>query len=71
MPDQITVTGSTGPTSVVTARAFPGVKNINFNLAAQVLSITDATGRIIDIDLYGVATVTYTVASHLATVSVS
>lgn len=71
MPDQITATGSTGPTSVVSARVFSAPKGINFNLAGQVLTIIDSAGKIIDLDLYSVATVTYTVASHLATISIT
>ena len=71
MPDQITVTGSTGPTVVNTAKVFSGVKGVNVQLDRQVVSLTQANGTVLDFDLNPIATVTYTIASHVATIALS
>lgn len=71
MPDNITVTAKTGPAVTATSRVFTGVKKVEFDLEKQVLHVTDSDNRVWDYDLYGSTTVTYTVASHIATVAVS
>ncbi len=71
MPNKITVTAASGPAVTSTATVINNVTNLNFNVAGGVLSITHDADIVTDYDLYGIATVTYTVASHLATVTVS
>lgn len=68
----ITVTGKVGPEVTLTAKAFEDVKELKFDLVRQVLEITcGSPTRIIHIDLYTIATVTYTIATRVATVAVS
>lgn len=75
MPDKITVTASTGPVSVMTATVFQNLKSMFVDVARQVVTIvyTDSAGqtKTVEFDLYPVATVTYTVSSHLATIAMS
>ena len=70
MPDNVTVTAKTGPGTTATARLFSPAQGFSVNLAGQVLSV-QAEGRNWDFDLYGVATVTYTIASHVGTIAFS
>jgi hypothetical protein len=70
MADQITVTSKTGPAIAVTAAVLTNVTDIQFKLDRQVLQIT-TNGQIKEFDLYLIATVTYTISSHVATVTVS
>ena len=67
----ITVTSKTGPGSTVTSLALANVREINFNVAKQVLTVVDDSGVSKDFDLYGTTTVTYTIASRVATVAAS
>lgn len=71
MPDAITVTGSTGPAVVMTTKTFTGVKRVDVELDRQVVHLTLVDGRILDFDLNPIATVTYTIASHVATISMT
>lgn len=74
MPDKITITGTLGPDIDTTSLVFNNVQRLLFDVARQVLSITYLDGnteKTADFDLYLVATVTYTIATHVATVVAS
>lgn len=75
MPDQITVTSTTGPAIAVTARNFSNVKEMRFDVARQVLTIfyeSDTMGpKVVEVSLSAITTVTYTIATRVATVTVS
>jgi hypothetical protein len=72
--DNITVTGTLGAGVATTSLLFENVVSLLFDIRRQVLSIvyTDGnTDKTVDFDLYLVATVTYSVATHVATVVAS
>lgn len=70
MPNTATVTGVIGPAMTVTSLVLTNVTDIDFNLAAQTVTITCDQGKPC-FDLYGTTTVTYSVSSHIATVAIS
>jgi hypothetical protein len=70
MPNTATVTGKTGPALTVTAVILTGVTDMNFDLHAYVLKIDCDQGHP-EFDLYNTTTVTYTIASKIATVTIS
>ena len=65
-----TVTGKIGPGATITSQVFSNVTDIEFDQRAQILRLT-TDGKIVEVDLYGITTVTYTIAAHVATVTVS
>ncbi len=71
MADQITVTAKIGEAVQATTTVITDLLSVNFDVKSQVLRITKLNGVVIDYDLNGIATVTYTVASHVATIAVS
>jgi hypothetical protein len=71
MPNQVTVTGKTGPGSTATAQLFTDLTNVNVDFSKQTLTVVQTGNRITTFDLYGIATVTYTIASHVATLAFS
>ncbi len=71
MPNQATVTAKSGPNIAATATVFSGLVALNVDFAAQILTIVMPGNLITTFDLYGVATVTYTIASHQATLAFS
>jgi hypothetical protein len=72
MPDLVTIAGVVGPGDTQPSKQFSDVVDIDINLAKQVLTLFRSGGqREIYLDLFGIATVTYTVSSHLATISFS
>lgn len=73
MPNAITVTGKTGPGLTETAIVYNNITDLDFNLGSNVLTITHGlvNSRKTEVDLYSIATITYTVSAHVATVAVS
>lgn len=74
MPDKITITGTLGPDIDVTSLIFNNVTELNFLIDRQVLEIkynVQNTIKTVHFDLYTIATVTYTISSHVATVVAS
>lgn len=71
--DTATVTSKVGPGLDITAIVFHHVRDIDFNLEAQTVRIvadeTPTGGQYFD--LYGTTTVTYVIATHIATVTIS
>ena len=67
----VTVTAKTGPASTVTSKAYNNAKSLAFDFAKQTATIVDDGGVVKTFDLYDVATITYTVASHVGTVALS
>lgn len=67
----ITVTSKTGPGSTVTSQVFSNVLAVNFNIAAQVVTVVDGNNTPHDFDLFGTTTITYTVSSHVGTIAIS
>jgi len=70
MGNQATVTSKSGPGLTVTAVVLTNVTNMNFDLDSFVLKIDCDQGHP-EFDLYATSTVTYTIASRVATVAVS
>ena len=70
MGNTATVTGKTGPARTVTAVVLTGVTDMDFNLQAFVLKVECDQGHA-EFDLYNTTTVTYTIASKVATVTIS
>ena len=67
-----TITGKTGIGVTVTALVCADVTDIDFQLAANVIRVTWGTpSRVSFFDLDTIATVTYTIASHVATITIS
>jgi hypothetical protein len=73
MASKITVTGTLGPAKTVTAKIFNDVTAIEFMIARGILRVYYAIPTVVfvDFDLSLVATVTYTIATGNATVTVS
>ncbi len=66
----ITVTGQLGPGFTITSKTFRNVSSINFDIGKSVLTI-GYDNVFAEFDLYTIATVTYTISSHVGTVTVS
>lgn len=71
MPNTATVTAKSGPNIAATAQVFNDLSSVAFNVGAQTLVIVQTGNRVTHFDLFGVATVTYTISSHSATITVS
>ena len=65
-----TVTGDIGPGRQVTSQVLTGVTDIDFDINQQTLKITCNQGNPC-YDLYTLTTVTYTVSSHVVTLTVT
>ncbi len=70
MSNTATVTAQLGPDKTATALVFNNLTRIVFDVERQVLSVIVGE-KVTDFDLYDVATVTYTISSHTATIAVS
>lgn len=75
MPNNITVTSTTGPGLSLTSQLFNNVTNLNFDYLAGVLTITwnDPLqgSKKTAVSLSSITTVTYTISSGIATVVAS
>lgn len=70
--DLVTVAGATGPGLTLASRQFNDVSSVHVDFDKQVLTLTRRGGfGPLEVDLYGITTVTYTIASHVATVSMT
>ena len=68
----LTITGITGPGESVTSKVISDVKSIEFNIAKNVIKVTYGDNYdIIYFEYANIATVTYTIASGVATIAVS
>jgi len=65
----VTVTTDIGPAIQLTSKVFNGVTQINVDLAGEVFYLTLSDGKIISLDLDSIATVSWTIASNVHTVS--
>ena len=66
----VTITGKTGPGLTVTSQVLRNVSSLSFDFAKQTLTLgAEDVPRVFD--LYEIATITYTIGSHVATVTVS
>ena len=65
----VTVTTDIGPAVQLTSKVFSGVTQINVDLAGEVFYLTLSDGKIISLDLDSIATVSWTIASNVHTVS--
>lgn len=70
MPNTATVTGVLGPAQTVTSLVLTNVTRIDFDLTAQTVTIWCDQGNPC-FSLYGTTTVTYTIATRVATVTIS
>ena len=71
MPSQATITSKTGAAQAVTALVIANVTGINFQIDRQVVSVSSESTPIRDFELYNTVTVTYTIATRVATIVVS
>jgi len=72
--DTVTVTGQIGPGLTVTSLVLSNVTSISFLIASNVLRVVNVVGntpKTTDFDLRTIATVTYSISSHIATITVS
>lgn len=73
--NNVTITGKLGPGITTTALVLNNVRSITFDYDENTLTVSyvDASGapKIQSWDLYGIATVTYSITSHIATVVAS
>lgn len=70
--DLVTVAGVTGPGLTLASRQFSDVSSIHVDFDKQVLTLTRKGGAgPLEVDLFGITTVTYTISSHVATVSMT
>ena len=65
----VTVTTDIGPAVQLTSKVFNGVTKINVDLAGETIELTLSDGQIISLDLDSIATIAWTVASNVHTVS--
>lgn len=75
MPNKVTVTGKVGPDLSLTTKVFDNLNSISFNFDSQVILIdyidSNNIPSIVQVDLFGVTTVTYSISGHIATLVVS
>ena len=69
--DKVTVTAKVGPATTETSQVFNNVSKLTVDTAAQVVTLEYGNSQKSEFDLFGIATVTYTIASHVATVAFS
>lgn len=71
----LTITGKVGPAITVTSLIIPNVTSITFDLLAQAIRVaylnTSGAPKIQNFDLAVEATVTYVIASGIATITIS
>lgn len=70
MGNQATVTSKIGPALVATSIVLTNVTDIDFQLANFVVKVVSDQGTSY-FDLYATTTVTYTIATRVATIAVS
>jgi len=68
--DTLTATGVTGPGVALTTTVFNYVTDLDFQIARGVLKVTHQKG-ITDVELSTITTITYTIATGVATVTIS
>lgn len=73
MSNNITVTGKTGPGITETSKVYSDVNWFKVDYTVNVITINYGlvNAKTAEVDLYGIATFTYTISSHSATVAVS
>jgi len=73
--NNLTITGKIGPGTTITSLLFSNVQVIDFDFVKQVITVTYLTAggdkKIQTFDLAVEATVTYTIASGVATITIS
>lgn len=71
--NNVTVTGKTGPGLTETSKLYNNVTRVNIDLLKQVVQISYdyPNVKIEEFDLAQIATVTYTIASQIATIAFS
>lgn len=60
MSAAVTVTGKAGPAQAVTAVVLSGITNVQFDTDKNILSLTDSSGVVKQIDINAAATITAT-----------
>jgi len=70
---KITVTGKEGPGLTETAQVYNNVTDLEFNYITMILFISYDYPNVkrAEVDLYDIATLTYTIANHAATIVAS
>lgn len=67
----VTVTAKSGPAVTLTAGVFTNARSLSFDFSEQTVTVVDDGGGIHCFDLFGVATITYTISGHVGTVALS
>jgi len=71
MPSQLTITAKTGPGLTVTTQVLPNVTDLDFQLGGKSILRVESQNGIDYFDIGADTTVTFTLASGVATVVVS
>lgn len=72
MSDSLVITSATtGPGKAVATNTINDVLSLDFDIAAGVLFVKHGNGKIQDFDLSLIATVTYSIASGVATITIA
>ncbi len=72
--NNVTITGKVGPGITITAQLFNNVTNLEFDYVAGTIWISyndNETIKRVSVQLTGTTTVTYTISSGIATVTIS
>lgn len=72
--NKVTYTGTIGPGNTVTSLVFNDVVDLRFNFIEQTVTISYTTAgamKVVTLSLSNEATVTYTIATGIATVAIS
>lgn len=67
----VTLTGTTGPDIDSTARVFPNISNVEFDLAKSIIRMKDSRGVVTEWDYAITATVTWVIAAGVATITIA
>lgn len=67
----VTTTAPIGPGLTATAQQITGFRELTFKPSEEIMSVMESDGRVVDYEYNTIATVTYVIASGVATVTVS
>lgn len=66
-----TVTAPVGTGQTATAVTLSDIRKIEFDINREMLFVTESDGRVVEFAYDTIATVTYTIASRVATITIS
>ena len=67
----VTITAPFGPGDAAVATVINGVRDIKFDIEQDVITITEANGKVSTYQYDTIATITYTISSGVGTITIS